>query len=106
MPTDMTRYGRNWPTFSRQIRYVRARSRCECCGQCGLHHGRRCVENHHAAARFAHGTIRLTVAHLCQCDPPCQNPNHVLAMCQRCHLRLDRWKHAHTKKIKKTKNNT
>jgi hypothetical protein len=31
----------------------------------------------------------LTVAHLCKCDPLCKNPEHVKAMCQRCHLRVD-----------------
>lgn len=94
MPTDMTRYGERWTEFSDAIRYVRALQRCECQGQCGLHHGRRCHERHHTPALWAKGTVRLTVAHLCTCNPPCQNPNHVIAACQRCHLRIDRWKHA------------
>jgi hypothetical protein len=98
MPCDMRPYGTDWPVFSRQIRFVRARQRCECTGQCGLHHTRRCTENHHTPARWARGTVRLSVVHLCECSPPCHNPNHVLAMCQRCHLRLDRWKHARTRR--------
>lgn len=89
----MKPYGADWPHFSRFIRFVRAAHRCECCGSCGLHHGQRCLEVHHAPARWAKGTVRLTVAHLCECSPPCHDPNHVLAMCQRCHLRTDRWKH-------------
>lgn len=98
MPCDLTRYGTDWAHFSRTIRFVRARGQCECTGQCGLHRSdrerRRCRERHHTKATFAKGTIRLTVAHLCHCDPPCQDPNHVIAACQRCHLRIDRWKHA------------
>lgn len=98
MPADMTRYPKSWPEFSRWIRYTRAEGRCECTGQCGLHRSystpRRCIERHHTAATYATGTVRLTVAHLCNCDPPCANPNHVKAMCQRCHLRTDRYLHA------------
>lgn len=97
MPCDMTKYGPDWPAFSRQIRYVRAREQCECFGRCGLHHGRRCIEKHHTPARFAKGTVRLTTAHLCECDPPCLNPNHVIAACQRCHLRIDAPRKARTR---------
>jgi len=90
----MTRYGPDWRDFSALIRFIRAHYQCECTGQCGLHQPnpktRRCIERHHQPARWAKGLIRLTVAHICQCEPPCQNPAHVLAMCQRCHLRIDR----------------
>jgi len=43
--------------------------------------------------------IVLTVAHLnaddgpCQCNPKCANPDHVVALCQRCHLRYDGVRH-------------
>lgn len=94
MPCDLRKYGPNWKAFSWAIRYHRARLRCECFGKCGLHHGQQCIERHHQKAIFARGTVRLTVAHICDCDPPCQNPNHVIAACQRCHLRIDRYKHA------------
>ena len=98
MPCDLTQYGKDWAHFSRFIRYVRAHGQCECTGQCGLHRSdrerHRCRERHHQKAIWAKGTIRLTVAHLCRCKPPCQNPNHVIAACQRCHLRIDRWRHA------------
>lgn len=93
MPADMTRYGAFWPAFSREIRYIRAALQCECTGQCGLHHGHRCSERHHTRARWARGKVRLTVAHLCHCDPPCTNANHVIAACQRCHLRIDAREH-------------
>lgn len=55
---------------------------------------RRCTERHGQKANYARGLIRLTVAHLCHCIPLCINPTHVKAMCQRCHLRTDRWLHA------------
>jgi hypothetical protein len=45
-------------------------------------------------AHYARGKVILTVAHLCACDPICLNPAHVIAACQRCHLRIDRFKHA------------
>lgn len=85
-------YPPNWKEFSRSIRYGRAQEQCECVGSCGLHcrHGpRRCVERNHMPAQGAKGRIVLTVAHLCICDPPCVIAEHVLALCQRCHLRVD-----------------
>ena len=101
MPVDFTRYGPGWHDFTRTIKINRANLRCECTGQCGLHggkvQGRRCVEVHGEKAQWARGKIILTTAHLCSCDPPCQLPHHVLAMCQRCHLRLDRKRHVATR---------
>ncbi len=97
MPCDMTRYPANWPAFRIDI-LARAQLQCECTGQCGIHQAaktaRRCQEFHHQRARWAKGTIRLGIAHLCTCDPPCAIPGHVIAACQRCHLRIDRFTHA------------
>jgi len=91
-------YPPHWKQFSAQIRFIRAQERCECQGQCGLHGGlkgqRRCVEVHRRKAVFAGGPVHLAVAHLCRCSPPCANPAHVIACCQRCHLRIDRYTHA------------
>ena len=93
MPTNMARYPANWTLFSTFVRFVRARGRCECTGQCGLHRSgrsdKRCLEMHNTPAKFARGRVILTTAHLCICDPPCNNPDHVIAACQRCHLRID-----------------
>jgi hypothetical protein len=93
MPVDKKKYPWNWREFSAVIRFLRAGGRCECSGECGLHRTtggpRRCVEVHGEAAKFARGTIRLTTAHLCKCDPLCAEAAHVKAMCQRCHLRVD-----------------
>jgi hypothetical protein len=98
MPIDHTRYPTNWKQFSYHIRFARAQGRCECTGQCGMHRPnpkpRRCTERHGQPARWARGTVTLTTAHLCQCNPPCATPTHVIAACQRCHLRLDRKLHA------------
>jgi len=98
MPTDIRRYGPLWKCFSARIRFVRAQGQCECTGQCGMHTPnptpRRCVERHGKPGYFTKGKIVLTVAHLCQCSPPCTNPAHVIATCQRCHLRIDRALHA------------
>lgn len=103
MPVDWRRYPKEWSAFSAQIRFGRAKGRCECNGQCGIHQGhpilRRCTERHHEKARYAAGKVRLTLAHLCNCEPICMNPEHVIAACQRCHLRIDRFKHARNRLV-------
>lgn len=103
MPMIRSRYPANWEQFSREIRFGRAGGRCECTGECGLHRTtpgpRRCVEVDGSKAHWANGKVILTVAHLnaaggpCQCDPHCADPEHVKAMCQRCHLRYDGPRH-------------
>lgn len=102
MPIKYDRYPANWTTFSSWVRQVRAQGRCECTGQCGLHVAsgstRRCNEVHDRGGIYAHGRIILSAAHLCGCIPPCANPAHVIAACQRCHLRIDRALHAVARK--------
>lgn len=107
MGFDPKDYPADWKEFSLRIRVQRARMQCECTGECGLHGPslfkpgtRRCVERDGLPAKWAKGRVMLTVAHLnakggpCQCSPLCSNPDHVKAMCQRCHLRYDRERHA------------
>ena len=98
MPVNWALYPHGWQPFAAAIKHQRAACRCECTGECGLHQPnptpRRCTELHGTPARWFRGRVRLTVAHLCNCDPLCMNPDHVKAMCQRCHLRVDRYKHA------------
>lgn len=93
MPRPKPPYPPEWAAVSLHIRLVRAEGRCECEGECGLHRThpgpRRCVERHETAAVWARGMVRLTVAHLCICDPLCADPTHLKAMCNRCHLRVD-----------------
>ena len=80
-------YADNWEATSLRIR-KRARGRCECRGECGLHRKRRCVERHGTAAKWARGKIVLTVHHL-DFDKHHDAPTNLRAMCQRCHLRCD-----------------
>ena len=93
MPVDYSLYPPDWKEFSKHIRDDRAGGRCECEGECGLHKTtpgpRRCIEKNGYQAKWARGKIVLTVAHLCECDPPCAIEEHVKAMCQRCHNRYD-----------------
>ena len=93
MPRPKPTYPPGWKAFSRDIRTIRAEGRCECTGECGLHRThpgpRRCVECHRQPALWANGTVTLTTAHLCDCDPPCLEAAHVKSMCNRCHLRVD-----------------
>ena len=102
MPIDRSKYPPNWKAVSFWVRFGRAAGRCECTGQCG-HHGpnptpRRCTETNGAAAIFARGRVVLTVAHLCQCRPLCAIAHHLIATCQKCHLRIDRKQHAATRR--------
>lgn len=83
----LARYPADWKAVSAAIR-ERAGGRCECDGECGLHHERRCVEANGQAARFARGRVVLTVAHLNHVPEDCR-PENLRAMCQRCHLRYD-----------------
>jgi hypothetical protein len=88
----LARYPPDWPEISQRIRFDRAGGRCECTGQCGLHRGRRCVEEHGKPAKFARGKIVLTTMHLNHTPEDCRDEN-LLAGCQRCHLRYDRQHH-------------
>ena len=85
-------YPGHWKTLSHKIRHERARGRCECMGECGLHRThpgpRRCEEVNNTPAKWAKGVVVLTVAHLCR-DSTCEDETHLKAMCNRCHLRYD-----------------
>lgn len=87
MPVDYGKYPRDWPDISFRIRQ-RAEWRCECTGECGLHHERRCEERNGERAKWARGKVVLTVAHLNHEPMDCRDEN-LKAMCQRCHLRYD-----------------
>ena len=99
MTRERLQYPPNWKSLSFWIRFGRAQGRCECEGECGLHRSspgpRRCIELDGRRANWARGLVMLTVAHLnakdgpCECQPLCAKPDHLKAMCQRCHLRYD-----------------
>lgn len=84
---NRARYPKDWRTIRAAI-VARSGMRCECAGECGLHHGRRCVERHGTPAAWAKGRVILTVAHLDHQPENCATDN-LKAMCQRCHLRYD-----------------
>lgn len=88
-PENRTRYPAEWKAISRRIRFERAGNRCECTGQCGLHHERRCCERNGEPAVYARGKVVLTVAHWPDHSPENCDDSNLLACCQRCHNRLD-----------------
>lgn len=85
---DKSKYPKDWKEISEFIRFTRAKGRCECTGECGLHHNRRCIEEHNKQAHYAKGKVILTVAHLDH-DPGHSEHDNLKAMCQRCHNRYD-----------------
>src|ERR1051326_2473213 len=96
MPCDWSQYPKNWKLIRIEI-LAREGNRCECMGECGEHAGpepRRCEELHGQPARWARGTVILTVAHLNQ-NPKDNRRSNLKAMCQRCHLRMDLPHHVH-----------
>lgn len=90
-PSERARYPKDWKAISARIR-ARAGGQCECRGECGLHHDRRCEERDRQPAKWARGTVIFTVAHLDHQPENCSDSN-LKAMCQRCHLRYDRDHH-------------
>lgn len=89
MPIDYKKYPKNWKEIRDKI-LKRAKNRCECTGECGLHHGRRCIEENGKPASYAKGKIVLTIAHLDHDETNHKvKLNRLKAMCQRCHLRYD-----------------
>ena len=103
---DKSKYPKNWKSLSDYIRFERAGGRCECEGECGLHHGRRCIEKHAGEAYYAKGKIVLTVAHLNH-NPSDNRLENLKAMCQRCHLRYDTEHHKiNSAKTRRAKKNT
>ncbi len=96
MPMDITKYAKNWRDLSLQVREA-AQQRCEGC-------------RYYPDCRAANGQphpvtgskVVLTVAHL---DGDTQNNKrkNLRALCQRCHLRLDRAQHNRTRAINVSK---
>lgn len=106
-------YPPNWKEISLRIRFDRAKSRCECRGECGDHwHPYRYLEvdgrcgalNGQPIQKIdADGipyksgkSVVLTVAHLNH-DPRDVRDENLRALCQRCHLARDRHNHSCTR---------
>lgn len=96
-PSEKGRYPANWKDVSHYIRFVRAKGRCECQGECGrgTHEGR-CPNRHGEPAYGTGSKVVLTTAHLNH-TPEDVDPTILRAMCQGCHLHYDREHHAQTK---------
>jgi hypothetical protein len=94
-PENRDKYPPDWRAISLRIRNDRAGWRCECAGECGqFHQGGRCrVYDGETAKRG--GTVVLTVAHLNH-DAGDNRDQNLKAMCNACHLRLDRAQHTAT----------
>jgi hypothetical protein len=110
MPLDRSRYPDNWEEISTYIRFTRARGRCEGTStypDCRAEHGQRHPETG--------SVVVLTTAHLGVYNPDGSpgdkhdkmdvRPENLAALCQRCHLALDREEHllnaAHTRRQRK-----
>jgi len=54
MPCDYGKYPADWKSVVASIA-LRSNNRCECTGECGLHHERRCEEVNKQPAKWAKG---------------------------------------------------
>jgi hypothetical protein len=105
-PAELAAYGQDWPDFSFEIVWERARGRCECRGQCAGPAGHldsadgRC-RNRHGQRRWRGAwwqrAVILSVAHRNH-DPECRDPEQVFAACESCHLRHDALEHWQTRR--------
>lgn len=77
----LARYPENWKEISARIRFERARGRCEKCGA-----------THFQPHPLTGSRVVLATAHLNHIPEDVRNEN-LQAMCQRCHLKYDRWFH-------------
>ena len=97
MPMDKARYPANWKEISLKIR-KRARGRCECRGECGLH-SKRCTARNYQPHPITQTRVVFTVAHIGATYPDGRKGDkhdkhdvrdeNLRAMCQRCHLIFD-----------------
>lgn len=104
-PENRHRYPGDWPQISDRIRFQRAKSRCECIGECGRHMthlgtDNRCLAIHGQPSPATGVKVILTVAHLDHVPENCRDAN-LRAMCQACHLHYDREHHAETRSATK-----
>ena len=89
-------YPKNWKEISKDIRFNRAKNKCEFEG---------CNAINYESHPITGSKVVLTVAHLDHNPENCDYSN-LMAMCQRCHLRYDAKHHAITRaktKLKKLK---
>lgn len=111
MPVDWSRYPPDWKAISLRIR-ARDHWRCKVCG---VPNGLRGWRDAHGRFRPLHSweapppgicavQIILTVAHIHDADPANCAETNLQALCQACHLYLDRFLHAaHAKATRATR---
>lgn len=106
-PENKARYPKNWKEISHRIRFVRAKGRCECEGECGDDHAMendnygfyiivdhrggfdsRCWAKHGELHHITGSKVILTAAHLNHIIEDCSDEN-LKGMCQRCHNKMD-----------------
>lgn len=93
MPMRRELYPDDWEEISKRIRFIRAEGRCECTGECEAHDFEgRCEAINYDPHPITGSRVVLTVAHLNDDKMDCSDEN-LKAMCQRCHLNLDRDEH-------------
>ena len=90
-PENKVRYPKNWKQISEDIRFNRAKNKCEKCG----------CENHKPHP-ITGSKVILTVAHLDHMPENCDYAN-LMAMCQKCHNAYDREHRNETRKATKEK---
>lgn len=88
MPVDRSRYPDNWEEISKQIRFIRARGRCE-----GSPAYPACQAEHGQPHPVTGSKVMLTVGHLDH-DPGNNDFDNLRAWCNRCHLTYDADFHA------------
>lgn len=84
-PENRALYPADWEALSYQIRFVRARRRCEF----QTYDGKRCTAVHGKPHPHTGAIVVLTTAHLDH-DPTNSDPANLRAGCQCCHNRYDR----------------
>ena len=106
-PEMRERYPKGWHEISQRIRFERAQGRCECKGECGIEHANdvslydfdgRCEAQHGKSHPVTGSNVVLTTAHYPDHSPENCADDNLLAMCQRCHLALDKLSHAITRR--------
>jgi len=99
MPWNRNDYPDDWEQISKRIRFNRADGRCECTGQCGDRHPEgRCRAQHDEPHPLTGSSVVLTVAHYPDRRTENTDPENLHALCQRCHLLLDRGQHARNRR--------
>jgi len=93
MPMNIKDYPENWKEISKDIRFGRAESMCECAGECESHDDPWCGAFHGDSHPITGSKVVLTVAHLDH-DTKNNDYRNLKAMCQRCHLNYDKDHHA------------